>query len=106
MTGNRVATQRGATFRANLERERERGIAFSGKYNGPDHATLSFAALIRLAVNQEGFSDKLDDYRDWQCEPTGRREAAPRLMHVRDQIMHVAGHDTTRRTYRRCDVSR
>jgi hypothetical protein len=50
---------------------------------------------MRLPVNQEGFSDKLGDYRDWQCERTGRGEAAAsRLMYVRDQIMRVAGHGT------------
>jgi len=82
-------------------------LAFSRKYNGPDHATLSFAAPMRLPVNQEGFSDKLRDYRDWRCERTGRSEAAaPSLMYVRDQIMRVAGHDTTRHDTTRHDTAR
>jgi len=62
---------------------------------------------MRLPVNQEGFSDKLRDYRDWRCERTGRSEAAASsLMYVRDQIMRVAGHDTTRHDTTRHDTAR
>lgn len=51
----------------------ERSHRIFGKYNGPDHAILVFATLMRLLVNREGLLNKLRDYRDCRYEQAGRR---------------------------------